>query len=420
MQELLLEIASLGPVRIQQVWALKSTLILELYHQAHKRLYLIADFSQDTPSLHVQQGKPLGIKTTSPLVLVLRKYITGKIGRFNIITNNNHALIFSSNNTNNKIIFDYSIQPSIAFLGDNVSVFSHQDRKPQLGPESSVAQPSNLQANYTQAERYACIKEKYTHKAAQEQLQNLQSSAQKKLARLRKNLQADLEKFEHIIARKNDAELLRVNLHNIKKGDKEILLTDYSHIPSQQKLIILDPALSPQVFLELLFKKIKKAERGIDYISKRLAQLEESPLVKMPLTRIGKAHPEARLPYKIFTSSDGIPLWVGKSARDNDRLSLHHARGNEWWFHVREGSGSHVVVKSSDDALKSSTLTEAAMLAAYFSKHRHDTNAEVIYTRIKYIKKPKKAAAGLVVVEQEKSIYVHLDYERIKRLIDAG
>ena len=46
---------------------------------------------------------------------------------------------------------------------------------------------------------------------------------------------------------------------------------------------------------------------------------------------------------------DGFIIIAGKSAKDNDLLSLKIALPNDNWFHVSDDSGSHVVLHHPDN-----------------------------------------------------------------------
>ena len=56
---------------------------------------------------------------------------------------------------------------------------------------------------------------------------------------------------------------------------------------------------------------------------------------------------------RVAESPDGMIVLVGRTARDNDVLSLKLAAPRDFWFHVAGESGSHVVVRNPDtlDAL---------------------------------------------------------------------
>ena len=135
-----------------------------------------------------------------------------------------------------------------------------------------------------------------------------------------------------------------------------------------------------------------------------------------PAPRTGRKA-AARLPYRKFTSSSGAAILVGRSARDNDALTFRVARGNDLWLHVRGAQGSHVVVPGAGEAPDSRTLADAALLAAHFSSARGADGVEVAWTRCKYVRKPRDAAPGSVLISQEKALRVRLDEARMAELL---
>ncbi|MBK8233084.1 MAG: DUF814 domain-containing protein [Candidatus Eisenbacteria bacterium] len=84
------------------------------------------------------------------------------------------------------------------------------------------------------------------------------------------------------------------------------------------------------------------------------------------------------------------------------------AHPEDLWFHAHGVPGSHVVLRREGrkDNPSAKTMEEAAAIAAFFSKARHAGKAPVIYTLKKYVRKPRKAPAGLAMVEREKMIMV--------------
>jgi predicted ribosome quality control (RQC) complex YloA/Tae2 family protein len=128
-------------------------------------------------------------------------------------------------------------------------------------------------------------------------------------------------------------------------------------------------------------------------------------------------HEAPRLPYRTFVSPSGQRILVGRGAKDNDALTFRAARGNDLWLHARGVTGAHVVVPGAGEAPDSRTLGDAALLAAHFSSHRGEALAEVAWTRCKYVRKPKGAAPGSVLVTQEKTLRVRLDAERLAALL---
>jgi predicted ribosome quality control (RQC) complex YloA/Tae2 family protein len=93
---------------------------------------------------------------------------------------------------------------------------------------------------------------------------------------------------------------------------------------------------------------------------------------------------------------------VGRTDADNDRLSLHLAKPNDWWFHVRGMPGSHVLLRArpGDDPDRA-TLKRAAAIAAYHSKARTAGVVAVSCTRARYVTKPRDAPPGTVNIRKE-------------------
>ena len=82
---------------------------------------------------------------------------------------------------------------------------------------------------------------------------------------------------------------------------------------------------------------------------------------------------------KAFVASDGTEISVGKNNYQNDRLTLKTAKKDYYWLHVKVVPGSHVIVNS--DSPSDETLTEAAIIAAYYSKSRASANVAVEFAR---------------------------------------
>ena len=101
-------------------------------------------------------------------------------------------------------------------------------------------------------------------------------------------------------------------------------------------------------------------------------------------------------------------ILVGRTGRENDELTFEVAAPEDFWLHVAEYSGSHVVVRnpSKEKELNQEVLVKAAQLAAFFSQARNSSKVEVHYTKRKHVTKPKRAKAGLVRLLEFKSIKV--------------
>jgi predicted ribosome quality control (RQC) complex YloA/Tae2 family protein len=98
---------------------------------------------------------------------------------------------------------------------------------------------------------------------------------------------------------------------------------------------------------------------------------------------------------------------VGRTARDNDVLSLRLAAPRDFWFHVAGESGSHVVVRNPDnlEALPRETKRFAAGLAAGYSKARRGGKVAVHMSRAGDVSKPRGLAAGKVHLRRFTSLH---------------
>ena len=108
-----------------------------------------------------------------------------------------------------------------------------------------------------------------------------------------------------------------------------------------------------------------------------------------------------------YTLPGGWVVLVGKTDEDNDRLSTRVAQPDDWWFHVRGMSGSHVVLGARPgEEPDRETLELAAAIAAYHSKARRGGRVAVSCTRAKYVTKPKGAKPGTVQIRRENVLKV--------------
>lgn len=111
--------------------------------------------------------------------------------------------------------------------------------------------------------------------------------------------------------------------------------------------------------------------------------------------------------FREYLLPGGWEVLVGRTDADNDRLSLKVARADDWWFHVRGMSGSHVVLRARDDREPDrETLKAAAAIAAHHSKAREGGLVAVSCTRARYVTKPAGAKAGTVQIRREEVLKV--------------
>jgi predicted ribosome quality control (RQC) complex YloA/Tae2 family protein len=119
----------------------------------------------------------------------------------------------------------------------------------------------------------------------------------------------------------------------------------------------------------------------------------------------------------VFTSSEGVEIYVGKNNLQNEYLTNKLAASGDTWLHTKDIPGSHVVIRSSEFGDR--TLEEAAMLAAYYSQAKESSSVPVDYTLIRHVHKPNGAKPGFVIYDHQKTLVITPDEERIKSLANA-
>ena len=129
-----------------------------------------------------------------------------------------------------------------------------------------------------------------------------------------------------------------------------------------------------------------------------------------------KGHRQAPSKPLEFRSSDGFLIFVGKNNRQNDQLSLKSAHKNDIWLHIQKAHGAHVIIECGGAEVPDTTVTEAAMLAAYYSEAKQGQNLPVDVTPVRFLRKPNGAKPGMVVYDRYRTVYVTPDESLAERL----
>ncbi|MDU4270844.1 MAG: fibronectin-binding protein EfbA [Enterococcus hirae] len=239
---------------------------------------------------------------------------------------------------------------------------------------------------------------------------------------------------------RRDGELLTTFMTQVPRGANEVTLPNY-YEEDRPITIKLDPALTPNQnaqkyfhryqklknAVKLIGKQIEEAKNEIDYLESVLSQLEiagpmDIEVIKEELTAEGYLKKKSSKKQKRkkpsqpdqYLSTDGTLILVGKNNLQNDQLSLKTAKKTDYWLHAKNIPGSHVIIKS--DQPSDETITEAAELAAYFSKYRHSAQVPVDLVQVKHLRKPNGAKPGYVIYENQKTIIVTPEEEKINKM----
>ena len=265
------------------------------------------------------------------------------------------------------------------------------------------------------------------------QCSTLLERVSKKLSLQEKQLK-DTEKKERF---RIFGELLTTYGYSLKGGEKELVCENYYN--GQEEHIPLDESLSPIENAKKYFEKYDKAKRTemnlstqvkesrstLEHLQSILNSLstaenaEDLEDIRREMGEYGYMKPisqkkkkerkEDKSSPRIFRSSDGYLLYVGKNNYQNEEVSFQIAEGRDFWFHVKGSAGSHVIAKTEGKSLEElpdRLFEEAAELAAYFSSEKESAKVEVDYTERKNLKKVVGGAPGFVIYHQNYSILV--------------
>ncbi|RTQ46805.1 DUF814 domain-containing protein [Hymenobacter gummosus] len=237
-----------------------------------------------------------------------------------------------------------------------------------------------------------------------------------------------LHELEHEASYRQTADLIMANLHQIPAGAAQVELLDF-YQDDKPRLVKLKPTETPQRTAQNLYRKAKNQQIEQRQLQERadrretealwcLERLEELPTLPdlRQLRAWRKQHgldpalqakaAATELPFKVFEDS-GFTILVGRNAQNNDLLTQRYAHKDDLWLHAKDVSGSHVVVRQRPGhAVPAPVVERAAQLAAWYSRRQNDSLCPVTVTPKKFVRKPKGAAPGQVVVEREKVVLV--------------
>jgi predicted ribosome quality control (RQC) complex YloA/Tae2 family protein len=283
-------------------------------------------------------------------------------------------------------------------------------------------------------------------------LDNLRQELIEKLNRILSRERGKIKRLQQELGRTEEAEhlalcgeLLKANYQALRRGMIELKVSNIYDDSSPEVTISLDPAKSPEDNIKGYFKKSRKLRLGrikvqkemesakerivkfSEYLS-NMENMQEKELASVaceidslfPGRAKRKTEPVPKKGPRVFISSDGLKIYVGRNQRENDRMTLHFARAHDLFLHVSGYSGSHVIVRiPAGEKVPANTLIEAATLATYFSKAHERGVTNVSYTEKRNVFKPRGAKPGLVHLRKFKTITVRRDNSLLTKLLSS-
>ncbi len=262
----------------------------------------------------------------------------------------------------------------------------------------------------------------------------LSSHSQKRFRSVQKLTTSEEQKYK-IKKYRYFGDVLMAGLLTITPGQTEYEIPVSLQLDDFPKKIALKPDLKPQANAQTWYEKARRIERlQSDYEEKKQMMDSEYKLSLIKFHKLeqihdlkvlqgwkkenkefidtlqqqspaGQSNPE-RIPYREFTYKTWH-IWVGKSAKDNDEMTFHHAHKNDLWLHTRHSTGSHVIIRRDGKThIPKEIIEYAAALAARYSEEKHASLVPVVCTEKKHVIKRKGLPPGKVLFTMEKSILI--------------
>lgn len=295
----------------------------------------------------------------------------------------------------------------------------------------------------------------YEQKEAQERVKQRGQDFIRSVTQARNRTAKKIANQEGDLARSVDRETLRqygdiitTNFYQMRKGQSVLRAQNYYDPECREVDVPLDPLLTPQQNAAKYYKDYKKAQKAEEMLTIQLEknrtelsyldsvlqmitlsegdrdlqeirqELMDNGYLKQhrrKMTAKGRVKVVHAKPME-FKSSAGLTILVGKNNSQNDRLTLKDADKRDLWLHAQKLHGSHVILKTGGEPPDEQSLTEAAMLAAWFSQGKESGQVPVDYTPVKVVKKPAGAKPGYVIYNTYRTVYVTPSEELVKRL----
>ena len=271
-------------------------------------------------------------------------------------------------------------------------------------------------------------------------------------SRITKKLEAqrgELAECEQAETYKKYGDLIMGNLYCIEKGAERAELVDYEDWNEDEGkygscIVELDKRMTPVANGQRYYKKYTKLRNAKVELTKQI-ELGENELAYLytvfdALTRAetqadldeireelyrfgyasrmkGYAAPKKNKNPVVmqFTTTNGYRVLCGKNNVQNEYITHKVADRNDWWFHVKGMPGSHVVMLCDGEEPPAEDFTDAAEIAAYYSKAQGE-HVAVDYIQVRHVKKPPAAKPGLVIYHTNWTAYVTPDEEKIKKM----
>lgn len=238
----------------------------------------------------------------------------------------------------------------------------------------------------------------------------------------------ELQQAKENTSLEQTASLLAANIHLVKPYQESITVENFYN-NNEPITIPINTKISINENINYYYDKFKKNKRAIDIISKTIEDTKNDILyyedllsqlsftstndLKELMVEVGIKKP-SKLKQKPnilkYNLKDGSIVYVGKNNIQNNYLTHTLAQKNDYFFHVKNAPGSHVILRGT---LSEENIEIAGAIASYYSKLNKGINVCVDYTQVKWVKKVKGTKGSFVIYTNEKNVFSNPSLEFI-------
>jgi predicted ribosome quality control (RQC) complex YloA/Tae2 family protein len=257
---------------------------------------------------------------------------------------------------------------------------------------------------------------------------------------------SDQRSFEDPERHRRQGEALLAGIATARRAGGNVLVPDPYAADETWIAVPVEPGRSLGDAASDCFRAYRRARRGVEQAARRVmetaerrrrlealdARYEGGACSEGELDRFEQALREAGIPVglarsarrrerdlpptsrprlegvRVYRTATGATLLVGKSARENHRLTFRIAAPEDFWLHAAGRRGAHVVLRNEERAAKppQRALEEAAAAAAWFSEGKDEAWVDVHWTRRKHVRRARGAAPGTVLLKRFETLRV--------------
>ncbi|MFQ3582598.1 NFACT family protein [Chloracidobacterium validum] len=299
---------------------------------------------------------------------------------------------------------------------------------------------------------HEAVEARFERRAAQAALAARRRRWQQALGTWRRRIERALDRLDATTRQAQDAdrwrrwgELLYANMATAKRTGPGVEVMDYyADEPTPLTIPLESESEDLAAAAQRYFRRYQRAQRALTANAERRTELEAVQATVMRLdtelaqaTQVGELDAcivklREQMPFELqpqeeplenrtdrartgekggwaglrrYRGPEGYEIVVGRTSRDNDRLTFELARSHDLWLHAADYPGAHVVIRNPQrKVVPPQVVMAAAELAAYFSQAKQADRVEVRVAERRHVSRPRKGAPGQALVRESRTV----------------